>query len=278
MNPNIEFERFTQRVYQKLVNNTSLKPTTVRHNEKIKGKSGCEHQIDVYLEYDKDGVKNRVAIECKNYDSSVSIGKVRDFFGVLHDLDNVRGIMVTNKGYQKGAKKFAEYYGISLKLLREPGWNESIGTITNTIHTEMRHLLYLVDESWAAEHNFSIEDIRTFYAQFQFKKADYWKSATHVPIETEIPVIYNSDGIIVADVHCLGMMFLPKQEPGTSLIFKIKDGWIDSQYWGPVRIKEVKYEYESKVHETILELIAQDFVDAILKDAISGKTDYIAKY
>lgn len=38
------------------------------------------------------GVTHRVAIECKNYSSEVSVGKVRDFFGVLHDISNVNGI------------------------------------------------------------------------------------------------------------------------------------------------------------------------------------------
>jgi predicted helicase len=111
------FERFTQRVYQKLVNNDVLKPTTVQHNVKLKGKSGCEHQIDVYWEYEKAGNLNRVAIECKNYDSHVPIGKVRDFFGVLHDLNNVRGIIVSSKGYQEGAKKFAGSTAFSSDLL-----------------------------------------------------------------------------------------------------------------------------------------------------------------
>jgi len=41
----------------------------------------------------------------------VSIGKIRDFYGVLSDLNNVAGIMETKIGYQKGAKE----YGITLK-------------------------------------------------------------------------------------------------------------------------------------------------------------------
>ena len=45
MNPNTDFELFTQRIYQKLVDNDVLKPTTVQHNVKLTGKSGCEHQL-----------------------------------------------------------------------------------------------------------------------------------------------------------------------------------------------------------------------------------------
>ena len=80
MNLNIEYEKFTQEVYQELVNTDVVKTTEVKHNIKLTGKSGQEHQIDVYWEYEIAGVGHKVAIECKNYNSAVPIGKVRDFF------------------------------------------------------------------------------------------------------------------------------------------------------------------------------------------------------
>ena len=94
MNPNIEYEKFTQEIYQELVNADVLKTTKVQHNVKLKGRSEQEHQIDVYWEYEIAGTKQKVAIECKNYNKTVGIGKVRDFYGVLYDLNNVAGIIV----------------------------------------------------------------------------------------------------------------------------------------------------------------------------------------
>lgn len=40
MNANIEYEKFTQEIYQELVNADVLKATRVQHNVKLKGKSG----------------------------------------------------------------------------------------------------------------------------------------------------------------------------------------------------------------------------------------------
>ena len=72
---------------------------------------------------------------------------------------------------------------------------------------------------------------------------------------------------------------LPKNpQPGSSVIFPFEDGWIDSSQMGLVKISEVKYEYESKAFETIINLAANDFVEAILKDALDGQTDYVPKY
>ena len=226
MNPNTEFELFTQRIYQKLVNNDVLKPTTVQHNVKLKDKSGCEHQIDVYWEYELAGKKHRVAIECKNYDSLVPAGKVRDFQSVLSDLNNVNGIMVSRKGFQEGAKIFADEYGISLKELRRPEWNEIIGSIITVIHADIRHTLYLFDDEWIKEHNFDLDKIRSFYASFQFDKADYWESATHLPIETKDHFLRNSKGKIISSLEELEKQLPDSPKSGTEVIFPFEDGWV----------------------------------------------------
>lgn len=85
MNPNTEYEKFAQEIYQGLIN-AEGHTIDVKHNIKLMGKSGQEHQIDVYWEYELAGVKQKVAIECKNYNSPVPIGKIRDFHSVLSDL------------------------------------------------------------------------------------------------------------------------------------------------------------------------------------------------
>ena len=105
MNPNTNYELFTQEIYRQLGQAIKVNAATVQHNVKLEGKSGQKHQIDVYWEYEKDGRTLRVAIECKNYDSLVPVGKVRDFQGVLSDLNNVNGIMVSKMGFQEGAKE-----------------------------------------------------------------------------------------------------------------------------------------------------------------------------
>lgn len=278
MNPNTEFERFTQRVFQKLEHNGVLKPSRVQHNVKLKGKSGCEHQIDVLWEYEKDGIFHRVAIECKNYKTHVPIGKVRDFFGVLHDLDNVRGIMVSSKGFQEGAIKFADFHGISLKELRTPEWNEVLGSIIVTTHVDCRHCLFAIDGGWADQNHFSIQRYRERLAMLYTSKSEYWLKASHLPIETKDNIIRDFDGNVKYSMAELERQLPENPEPGSSFVFPLDDAWLNSRYWGVVKICEVKYEYESNEQETTLNLAADDFVEAILDDAISGKTDYVPKY
>ena len=176
------------------------------------------------------------------------------------------------------SKKFAEEYGISLKELRRPRWNESIGTITSIIQVDARHCYYLIDDDWIKEHNFDIERLRRYYASFQFEKADYWRNATHFPIETINHIIRDSLGNPISSIEELEKQLPENPEPGASFAFPFEDGWLESRYWGSVRIREVMFEFESKTHKSTMSLAADDFVVAILDDAISGKTDYVPKY
>ena len=46
MNQNIEYEKFTQGIYQELINARGI-TANVEHNVKLIGNSGQKHQIDV---------------------------------------------------------------------------------------------------------------------------------------------------------------------------------------------------------------------------------------
>lgn len=132
-----EYEQFVQAVYQALVNADDVDTIDVQHNIKLRGKSGCDHQIDVYWEFKLAGQTYRTAIECKAFNTRVSIGRIRDFYGVVLDVPNLNGIFVTLVGFQSGARKYADHYGITLKELRTPtetDWSGRIKTIILQFH------------------------------------------------------------------------------------------------------------------------------------------------
>lgn len=157
-NKNTEYEQFTRKVFAGLSSQKRVKTIKLQHNVKLLGNSGTRHQIDVYWEYEKDGQLHKVAIECKNYSKNVPIGKVRDFYGVIDDIDDLQGIMITRKGFQDGAKKYAASKNIHLKELRAPIGKESLaGRVITDFHISMRRCLYLVDEDWAKQHGFDIK-------------------------------------------------------------------------------------------------------------------------
>ncbi len=238
MNANTEYELFTREVYRQLSAYHHTCFTKVQHNIKLKGRSGCEHQIDVYWEYKKDGITHRVAIECKNYKKRVPKEKVCAFYGTLVDLDDVEGIMVSKKGFQKGAKQYAEHYRISLKELREPEGEETIlGGINIGFHIERKRPLYKVDKKWATEHNIDVPD-----------------GFIHLtPVDDKLR---DSKGIVITSLRTV--------EDGSSF----EDVYLRTISLGAVKILEVKYEYTKENRQRNMYIDAEGFVKAILKDAL----------
>lgn len=275
MNPNIEYELFTQSVYQQLVDLDVARTTQVQHDIKLEGKSGQKHQIDVYWEYEIAKTKHRVAIECKNYNKPVTKEKVCAFKGVLDDLNGVIGIMVTKIGYQKGAKEYAKEYGIILKELRSPRRGETIiGEIVNRFHIEIRHILYKIDEVWATEHQIDIAGYKQRMDMIGLDNNHKWSNATHIPISNSDGVIRNRKGKKITTIASLEKTIPDHPTDDFPIIFSYEEAYISSP-WGLLKILEVMFDYEIDDQETIMTLDAEGFVKAILKDALSGNTDFM---
>lgn len=60
----------------------------------------------------KDG-KTEI-VQCKRYNSSISVQPVREFFGVMVDKQITKGYIVTTSNFTLPAQKFAQGKGIDL--------------------------------------------------------------------------------------------------------------------------------------------------------------------
>ena len=272
MNTNTEYEKFTRELCERLALYKGLLSSSVQHNVKLRGKSGLNHQIDVYWEYNKDGIVHRFVIECKNYSYGVSIGKVRDFYGVISDLDNVKGIMVTTVGYQKGAKQFADHYGISLKELRAPRDGETvIGELDMQFKTDVIHRLFLINEEWAAKRGFDINRHRERTAMSNLKNREKWRNVTHLPLGTVDDYIRDADGRVLLSIEELEKRTPDKHPDDNTNIYRFEDAYVKNEYWGLMKIDEIKFEREYTKDEQTYFIDAGRLVRAILADALGGE-------
>ena len=272
MNRNTEYEKFTREVCERLALFKGMQSSSVRHDVRLKGKSGQEHQVDVYWEYKKDGVVHRVAIECKNYNQKISIGRVRDFFGVLYDVGNIRGVMACKEGYQDGAKKFADYYGISLKELRAPKDGETIiGEMDLRTEFSVTHRLFLVDEEWASDHKFNMTQYRE-RLDFGKREGDKkWTNSTHVPLQIIDDLIRDAKGNVITSIDELKKRASDDRPNDNTIIYCLKDSFVQNDYWGLVKINEVMFEDEHSVEENSYSVDAGRLVWAVLADALGGE-------
>ena len=277
-NKNTEYEQFTRKVFAGLSSQKRVKTIKLQHNVKLLGNSGTRHQIDVYWEYEKDGQLHKVAIECKNYSKNVPIGKVRDFYGVIDDIEDLQGIMITRKGFQDGAKRYAASKNIHLKELRAPIGKESLaGRVITDFHISMRRCLYLVDEDWAKQHGFDIKPYLRWLDMMSIEHKSQWVNASHIPIERKGDDIYNSQKEIITSHEEIEATIPDTLEEDSSHTIQFEDAYIESKYWGFVKIKEIKYEYTNETRRSVMDIDARDFIEAILKDVESGVIEYVEK-
>lgn len=270
MNDNTEYEKFTQEIYQTLINVQGIDTIDVKHNVKLLGKSGQEHQIDVYWEYEIAGVKHKVAIECKNYNSEVSIGKVRDFYSVLSDLTNVNGIMVTKVGYQSGAKKFGDFYGINLKELRFPNdkdWEGRIKTIVfqmKMVLPNIKQRIPLFDNDW----------IKT-----NIKFPDNGQMTYTLQGMADEIKILDENGQPITNFHELDKKVPHEWDAATGLehTYTFDNAFLDVIPIGRVKIKGVKYVYDVNTGTEEFSIDALETTKAILKDALTGEIKFFDK-
>lgn len=147
-----EYEAFVEEIYEAMLNaNTAITGLITKGIEKKKvvgGHSGASNEFDLYWEYELAGVNYRTAIECKDYASTISVLKVRDFAYKLRDCGNIKGVFATTKGYQSGAKKVAKTEGIELLVIREftdKDWDGRIREVNVGMHLNNAPQIIAID-------------------------------------------------------------------------------------------------------------------------------------
>lgn len=82
----------------------------VTHNVRMKGKSGAEHQIDVFAQYKAPLHITTVIIEAKSYESNIDKEIIMKLVQIQQDLSIDRAIVVTTSDFTAGALQTAHQY------------------------------------------------------------------------------------------------------------------------------------------------------------------------
>jgi len=125
-----KYERLTALVFQ-ILDQSSL----VVHDVTLRadGKESV-HQIDVTAS-NRSGGRRRVIVEARDRQERVTLGQVRDFFGVVHQLRPDVAWIVSPSGFTGPAQRFAHDEGIRLAVLRGalPEEDNRVKAIFNTL-------------------------------------------------------------------------------------------------------------------------------------------------
>lgn len=281
-NEAIQYEQLTQTIYQAILKNELANNIKVEHNVGVTGRSGVVHQIDVLWRFRQAGVEHTILIECKNYTSNVTLEKVRSFFGVLQDIGNARGIIVTKTGYQRGAAEFANHCGIGLKVLRKPNDADWQGRMKD-MHFNITAKTVVSTEEKPLE----VKILLKAQDKAQQVRLEKLKDAGRLSIPSAPDLCFLDEKGQVASEEM--RWWLPKQlnaldkEEGGPYIqnMKLEDTYIlfneGEQDEELVEIDELEITYfvESYSKEVISH--GADIVDAILKDFNTNDVEYVKR-
>lgn len=244
------------------------------HNQRIKGQSGLRHQIDVYWEFvDRDGMLSRVAIECKHYSNRVKIGNVRDFFGVLKDIGDIKGVLITKVGFESGAVKFAEHYDIQLKEIRFPEEKDWRGRLKDLPLKIVAPKPIVLRRRIAPDTRWLIQE------QKVSPGSRFFSCSLPLKFEDEINV-YDERGRKLIDFlemkRDLPYQFLEQQ--GLQHAYCFTNGFIDTNEFGRIKILSVEFTYD--VVAAVVEAATEgdEIAKAIIRDVKTGGIELVDKY
>lgn len=145
-NTGVEYEVLVKEIFEQILkyNLANLKTLKIEHDVYIKGNLGT-HQIDVYWEFEFNGIKYKTVVQAKDWNSNVPQEKILAFNQILQDIPGQpRGIFITKTGYQKGAREIAEKINIVLYELRKPtdkDWEGKMRDLKIILHGICSHLI-----------------------------------------------------------------------------------------------------------------------------------------
>lgn len=172
------YEEFVQKLQQALIDSEEYlkqKNIKIEKNKKLKDNRGRDREFDLYWEYELAEVKYKTVIECKDYNSKISIEKIDALVGKIQDFPDLKPIFATKVGYQKGAEEKAKDYKIELLIVREQNdndWEDKDGTPLIKSILINAHILHpvkiiefkpIINKSWIENNtNFDISKPMTF--------------------------------------------------------------------------------------------------------------------
>ena len=144
-----EYELFVKTFYERLLSETDGPDLTLHHRKKFRGLSGQNYEFDLAYERLLGGeIRILVLFECKAYSKKVKINDILEFSEKVKDIHAHKGILVTTKGYERGAYVVAKANQIGLAVLRDEAWlGEALATSEDKIPPIPFYMNWLMDIS-----------------------------------------------------------------------------------------------------------------------------------
>lgn len=264
----INFEKITQEIYEEILRKEGIENVEVMHNVKLKGKSDFEHQVDIYWKFRMAGVEHCVIVECKNYNSSVTVDKIKVLHDTAMDLD-AKALIITKTGYQSGAVTLAESYKIGLKLLQRPvpsDWNGFLQKINLQVIAIMPYNMNIGLDAHPVSQE-QLERIASYDHSKAIKQDKFLFDALGNPDSQALSVYVSAHLPQLIDGEGYSYEFEPENRYMQVL-------YPDFNAIEFLQVKKIKVSYSVRTIYDEFTIDAMEAIDFVLKDFLSGKVEH----
>jgi len=144
-----DWEIYEEHIFSKL--KSEFPKAEILKNEKIKGVfSKVNRQIDILVTTEEIGKKIKIVIDCKRFSKNVHVKHIESFIGFTEDVNAHLGILITNKGYSKAAKRRVQNYNkeiildvVNFEKLEEYEFQLNFNDCHECTHAEKYYSSYL---------------------------------------------------------------------------------------------------------------------------------------
>lgn len=257
-----KYELFVEKICKSINSYSCFKLIELKQNKKIIGKSGVEHQIDVYWEFEFNNCRYKFLIECKDYNNKISKDKVATLHSISLDISDSTPIITSTKGFQSGAKAYAKAVDVTPFICREVEEPDLEGRVCSfEIHLIILgkpkvNIKIKKDDEWVQKHN---------YKNFNL---------THLRFGTIID--YETNQRIIVE-EFIKKELEKKQEDRkekynySNAFFEYKD---DDVYF---KFTSLLIEIEYDKQEEIININGDDYIGAFLVDVLSKQNAIVYK-
>jgi hypothetical protein len=127
-------------------------------NAKIKGARG-KHQVDVAARFEFGGFRYLIIVECKYWNKKVDKNRVATLSNIVSDIGANKGIIISIKGFQKGAFELARNSNIELRSFNQFA-KQAEETLEEALRQRCQNLIS------------SLSRVRSSFSKFHGKMSD----------------------------------------------------------------------------------------------------------
>src|SRR4051794_38614073 len=104
----VSYELIAKAVFEQVLREAGQFTVAIQHLPQLQG-LGTRWAVDLLWEFDVGGIRYLTVVQAKNWSRRVTQEDVAAFLATLNDIPGQpRGIMISQKGFQKGAEALAE--------------------------------------------------------------------------------------------------------------------------------------------------------------------------